>query len=114
MGAVVQNVAVAVVGGSKTGQRGHLVGRRRIRWLERVSRAAREHVLGDVSKWVVRKALSPAAGAAVDLRNPRQVVVLVVAGLRISAVERVRDGVLPQRAVGVPGQISDEGLRRIS
>src|SRR5260370_21329048 len=55
MGAVVQDVAVAVVSRSETGQGGHLVGGRGIRWQERVSRMAREHILVDIFKGIFRR-----------------------------------------------------------
>ena len=49
---------------------------------------AREHVLGDISKGIVSEALPPAAGATIGLANSGKVVVRVIAGLIVRAVER--------------------------
>ncbi|HXJ06895.1 MAG TPA: hypothetical protein VNH65_17465, partial [Candidatus Acidoferrum sp.] len=42
--------------------------------------------------------------SAIGAGDAREIIVGVVAGLRVGAVERVGDGQLIERAVGVPGE----------
>src|SRR5262249_42871304 len=103
MAAVACNVAIGIVGRRCSRNGGEAIGGCGVRGLECVRAAG----FADVAERVVRERLR-GSGAAVSRSDAGQIVVCVIAGLRIWAIELVGQSQLPKRAVRVPGEIASE------
>ena len=78
--------------------------------LKRASSVAGKGLFLNIAERVVGEGLSP-DGAAVDFANATEIVRIVGAVLRVGGAERVGDIEGAKGAIGVPSEISDDGLR---
>src|SRR5271157_2664126 len=101
---VARDAAIGVVSGRNAPDLGHVVGRGGISRLKGDCAA-----LAEVAERIIAEGLRE-NGTAVGAGNAGQVVMGVRATLISAVVERVGDAETCERADGVPGEVSDDGL----